>query len=232
MDVMSVDEAAQQLHVSPSRVRAQIAAGELPAERLGGRWLLDHADVSALAAEKEGRPVGGRMMAPRMVWGLIAVADGVEPALLSSVERSRLRARLRSHPNLSELARLAKKRASVHRLRVHPGVLSRVLSMPGAVPGGVSAGGHDLVQPDMVEIYLTEELLEKVSSDFAARPAPRSETNLIARVPNVDFWPLDDRAGRLAVAFDLWDAGDARSRRAAQGLYQAVLRSKRFEPRR
>jgi excisionase family DNA binding protein len=231
MNVMSVDEAAQRLHVSASRVRAQILGGDLPAQRLGSRWILDPSDVAALAASKDPQPVGGRMLSPRMAWGLIALADGLEPLRLSSAERSRLRARLRSHPKLSELARLARKRASVRRLRVHPGVLPRVLLIPGVVPAGVSAEGHDLVQPGMVEIYVPDKQFDKLVRDCAAKPASRSEANVIVRVPNVDFWPLGDHASRLAIAFDLWDAADARSRRAAERIYRAVLRSERFELR-
>lgn len=229
MNLMTADEAARQLKVSPARVRAQIASGDLPAQRLGGRWILDPSDVAALAAARGPHPVGGRLMSPRMIWGLIALGDGFEPLHLSRPERSRLRARLRSHPQLSELGRLAQKRASVHRFRVHPGVLPRVLSTRGAVAGGVSAEGHDLVQPGLVEIYLPKDAVDKVTREFAGRPASRSEANLIVRVPNVDFWPIHEHAGRLAVAFDLWDDVDGRSRRAAERLYQTVLRSKAFE---
>jgi hypothetical protein len=74
-------------------------------------------------------------------------------------------------------------------------------------------------------------LLDVLVSDFAARPASRSEANLVARVPSVESWPLSDKVGRLAVAFDLWEAGDARSRRAAERLYQSALRSQRFNHR-
>jgi hypothetical protein len=170
-------------------------------------------------------------MSPRMVWGLIALADGIEPSGLSSAERSRLRSRLKAHPKLGELARLARKRAAVHHFRVHPGVLPRVLAVPDVVPAGLSAQGHDLVHPDKVEIYLPENLLDVLVNEFAARPASRSEANLVAKVPSVSPWPMRREAGRLAVAFDLWEAGDVRSRRAAEKLYRSVLRSKRFNPR-
>jgi excisionase family DNA binding protein len=148
VDVLSVDEAAAKLSVSPKRVRARIASGDLPAHRFAGRWALDPSDVAA-AAHENGRHQGGRPMSPRMAWGLIALADGIDPIDLSSVERSRLRARLKSHPELAELAWLARKRAVVYRFRVHPGVLPRVLAIPGVIPAGLSAAGHDLVQPDM-----------------------------------------------------------------------------------
>ena len=103
-----------------------------------------------------------------------------------------------------------------------------VLSAPDAVAGGLSAGGHDVVQPGVVEVYLPTSGLDVLYSELRARPASRAEANVIARVPNTDFWPLGDRAGRLAVAFDLWDAADARSRRAAENLYRSVLESKQF----
>jgi excisionase family DNA binding protein len=40
---MTVADAAARLDVSPSRVRQRLRAGELPGERVGGRWHVDRA---------------------------------------------------------------------------------------------------------------------------------------------------------------------------------------------
>lgn len=54
-------EAAEQLGVSARRVRALIAAGDLPAQRVGSQWLLDEDAVRARAQapRRAGRPRGG-----------------------------------------------------------------------------------------------------------------------------------------------------------------------------
>jgi excisionase family DNA binding protein len=40
MTVLTVEQAAERLHVSPRAVRDYITKGKLPASRLGRRWLI------------------------------------------------------------------------------------------------------------------------------------------------------------------------------------------------
>ncbi|MEG1434327.1 MAG: helix-turn-helix domain-containing protein [Gordonibacter sp.] len=56
--MLSVSEGAQLLGVSPARVRALIAEGTLPAQKLGRAWTLRDEDVLQRAREKprSGRP--------------------------------------------------------------------------------------------------------------------------------------------------------------------------------
>ncbi|HVW30995.1 MAG TPA: helix-turn-helix domain-containing protein [Acidimicrobiia bacterium] len=223
---MGVDEAAAQLGLSQHRVRYLIHSGRLPARRVAGRWLVERADVERLA---EGRSPG-RPLSPRVAWGLIALLDRGDAPWLSAPERSRLRARMRAAPSLDQLARACRGRAHVHRLHVHPGALPRALAWPGAVPTGASAGGHDVVDARQGELYLPEADVVRLRKELRARPAGSDDANLVIRVPAGGLWPFPDgAAGPMAVALDLWDAGDSRSRRAAQRLYHRARAVANYE---
>lgn len=55
--MLSVAESARALGVSPQRIRAMIAAGTLPASKIGKAWALKEEDVMGRMAAK---PKGGR----------------------------------------------------------------------------------------------------------------------------------------------------------------------------
>lgn len=227
MDVMSVNEVAAKLAVSPDRVRALVNAGDLPAEKVAGRWLVDRA---ALAEFEDGRDGRRRAMSPRMAWALIGMVDRGAAEGVSRVDRARLRQRLRARPELRELAQLLRARADVRRLRVHPGGLDRVRVWPGGVASGLSGRGHDIVAADHVELYLPAEGVVSLREALGAVDVPAGDSNVIVRVPAVGEWPFPDgEAGELCVAVDLWDAGDSRSRREARRLYEQALSAGRFE---
>lgn len=227
---VGVDEASARLGLTAHRVRHLIRAGDLPAHRLAGRWVVDTADVDRLAENRS----PGRPLSPRMAWGLIRLLETGAAPELSAAERSRLRARLREAPPLDQLARICRVRSHVHRLHAHPGGLPRAVAFPGALRTGASASGHDVIDTQRIELYLPE-------ADFAdmrrvlrvGEAGEGSEANLIVRVPAVEPWPFaDEVVGPVTIALDLWEAGDSRSRRAAARLYRKALAHARFEARR
>lgn len=119
----------------------------------------------------------------------------------------------------------------MHGLHAHPGALPGALAWEGAVPTGVSAAGHDVVDARQVEIYLPAAALPRLQRGLRIRDAG-GDPNLIVRVPTIDEWPFPDgKAGPVTVALDLWEAGDARSRRAGDALFRRVLAEGRFELR-
>ena len=61
--MLSVGESARQLGVSPSRVRALIKEGRLPAAKNGREWMLREEDVlqRLMASPRAGRPCVGPM---------------------------------------------------------------------------------------------------------------------------------------------------------------------------
>lgn len=225
---VGVDAAAVQLGLTGHRVRELIRSGELPARRVAGRWLVETDRVARLSEDRS----PGRPLSPRMAWGLIRLLDRGEAPELSPPERSRLRARLRQGPEISQIARVSRGRAEPHPLHVHPAALGRALSWDGAVATGASAGGHDVVDLAQVEIYLPAAALPVMARSLRAVPG-KDDVNLLVRVPSLDAWPFPEgRAGPAAVALDLWEAGDSRSRRAAERLWRNSLAAQRFEPRR
>ena len=86
---VGLDEAAVRLGLTRQRVHQLVHAGDLPARRIAGRWVVDDADVDRLV---EGRSPG-RRFSPRVAWGLISLIESGEAPALSAPERSRLRNR-------------------------------------------------------------------------------------------------------------------------------------------
>jgi len=215
---LSVSEAAQLLGVSRQRVLVLIADGELPARRVGDRWVLDSADVETRHRDR----ASTRPMAPRVAWGLVALVEGREAPWLRQDQRSRLRRRLRQRPSLERIASWTRRRNKVLWLRGHPAALPRLLTVPGAVPTGASADETDLVDLRRVEIYLPEDQAPDVIAALALRQADRGTANAVVKIPQ-GLWPFDQGPGPLALALDLWEAGDERSRRSAHRIYGDIL---------
>ncbi|MFD9221500.1 helix-turn-helix domain-containing protein [Streptomyces sp. NPDC060064] len=214
----SVSEAAASLGVSRQRVLALIHDGDLPARLIGGRWVVLSADVDEWGQD---RPAG-RPMAGRVAWGLLDLLDDGRAPWLKASERSRLRARLRARPSIAQVGHWVRRRNEVLWLRGHPAALPRLLAFEGAVPAGASAPGQDIVDPGQVEVYLRQDAAARAMRKLALRQVPRREANAVVKVPQ-EVWPFDDGPGRAAVALDLWDASDERSRRTARRLYSSVL---------
>ena len=74
--MLSVGESARQLGVSPSRVRALIKEGRLPAAKNGREWMLREEDVlqRLMASPRAGRPCVGVADAPADSQGSAAAA--------------------------------------------------------------------------------------------------------------------------------------------------------------
>jgi excisionase family DNA binding protein len=219
MRTLTATDVATMLETSTSRVRELIAAGDLRARKLGGRWILARQDVDALALANRS---AGRPWSPRMAWGYIAMAEGTSLEHLTAPERSRLRSRVRAALPIDAVARLARRRAETHGFQLHSGLLRRALDWPGAVATGISATGHDLLHDKTAELYLRGDDLGQMIRTFKARPATPSP-NLVVHVPAIELWPFHDEAGPVTVALDLWAAGDARSRRAARTMFARAL---------
>lgn len=56
LDVLNTAEAAQELNVTPDRVRKMIRAQRLPARKLGRDWAIARTDLSAVTVRRPGRP--------------------------------------------------------------------------------------------------------------------------------------------------------------------------------
>jgi excisionase family DNA binding protein len=215
MSLLGVAEAAEELRVSPRRVRQMLADGVLAGERVGRAWVLEREQVRRAAGL---RPEVGRPWNPASAWAVLALADG-EEVNLSPVDRARARQRLAL--GLDQLVGRLAARCERRRFYAHPGVLDRLAD--SGVRAGISAAAHhaaDLVVGEGVEVYVRAGDLDRLIDRFRLDDqAPRPNT-LLRIVPD-DAWPFEPdqrHAGRPVVGVDLLESEDARSRRAGAEL--------------
>jgi excisionase family DNA binding protein len=218
--LLSVNEAAERLGVTPVAVRQQIKAGRLPAVKRGRSWWVDQRDVqrSARQPAKSGRP-----LSPRMAWAVILLASGEPRAAGSIAPRNPARTTdwLRSHP-LYEHASQLRHRAATEDLEAHPSELKRILERPDTLPSGISAGeAVGLIgTPSGVELYAPAARQPTLVEEHALNPAAGGPVR-IRWVPD-DLWVYlqpgkgsKSRAPRIAILLDLLESDDPRARREA-----------------
>ena len=225
---MAVADVARELGVTSRRVRSLIESGALPAEKVGGVYVLSERDVDAFA--RRYRPKHVRAMSPRIAWAAAALGDGVRPTWLRADELSRLRARLSSDeaPTGAWRAQLA---AAGPRARFRAGAaqVDALLENPHTVRTGASATnvvGDRLTGAPGADVWVT-------SADVVTELARRlgllrsSAGNVTISVPGADIDRIsaDGRnAFRLIVARDLLLEDDPRAHAAGEDLIIRVER--------
>jgi excisionase family DNA binding protein len=218
---LSVTEAAHELELDPSRVRALVASGGLRGYKIGGRWLVSWESV----AERQREPVpSGRPLSARNAWALLlAASDETEPDGLTPTARWRLRQAL-MHPGLLALRGRLDRRADVHRFWALLGELRPLLEQPGLVLTGSNAASRlrlELVAPDTVDAYVRGSDLDKLIMGHGLRPPSTAvQANVTLRAVPDDAWLLSERevAPIAAVALDLSYYTDSRSARVGHRL--------------
>lgn len=219
-DLLSIPEAAEELGLHPSRVRALAAQGTLPAIKIGNRWAVDRV---AVARRLQGEHGAGRPFEPRNAWAVLFLASGDQPDWLAPKELWRLRRALRLE-GLNALVPRLERRAERRIFRVHPGELTHLLDDPHLVRSGISAVGSydvDLLSGAEGDGYVRESHLGKFQRAHALEPAGIGDGNVLLRVVPSSAWHLDAHEGvapPAAVALDLLEAADARSQRAGARL--------------
>lgn len=215
----SVSEVAQQMEVSPERVRQLIASGSLPAARVGGRWVIEDGEAHR---RQEGRPWGEASS-----WGLVWLLLGRSAPWLSVKQRQRVRARLRQGVRL--YAGRLSSRAELRSFGGHPSVLRRLGVDVRVVAGGLSAASAveaDLVIADRGEFYARAGDVSALIADYALEPSPMGVGNVVLRSVS-EVWPFEmgERvAPAFVVALDLLESSDERTQRAGRLLFDRVLR--------
>jgi hypothetical protein len=139
----------------------------------------------------------------RNAWALVARLSGAEWPELSPWDRSRLKQRLAKRSLLS-LADELRDRAEPHLFRGDERVLERLRDDSDIVLSGVNAAaayGVDIRAPGVVEAYVDRDRLRDLVYRYALRPAE-----------------IADVAPVAAVALDLLESSDDRSRRAGREL--------------
>jgi len=226
--MIPVSDAARELGVDVSRVRALIAAGALDAEKLAGRWFVDPA---SLAERRRVGSAAGRPFAPRNAWALLLAASGEDlPATLDSVAKWRVRRSLATDGLQSLRARLVQ-RAELRRYWALAGELRALRKRDDFAHSGSSASGAyelGLVAPDALDAYVCAQSIAALERDHDLELAPGAEANVILRVVPDDAWILAGRrvAPVAAVALDLASYPDPRSGRAGEKLLKRLDRER------
>lgn len=233
-DLLTVAEAAARLGVSARRVRAMIDSGQLEARKLGGRWLVDPAAVDA---RQDAAAVAGRPLSVRSAWALLGGqalprGDSGRSAKGSSDRLLRWRTdrRLGRAPVgelLTGLAPRLWRRGRLHRLRAHPSDVSRILEEPDVVRSGVSAAAEyeaDILAPGVAELYVSARRLPELRQKYLLESS-RTPNVLLRAIEGSWPFPAGSRlAPPSAVALDLLEAEDERTRRAGRELLARLER--------
>jgi len=115
-------------------------------------------------------------------------------------------------------------RARVERFFAHPGVVGALKDADSVVPAGAHAERHRgqrLVPGRDADVYVAEADLPQLVREFALEPS--DQPNAIVRVLPDGLWPFIDRRMPLAaVAIDLSELPDARSRRIGRALIESL----------
>jgi excisionase family DNA binding protein len=233
MDLLSVRDAAQDLSVHESRVRAMLAAGQLEGDKLGGRWVVPRASVQEYRRLRA--PAGGRPLQPSNAWAVLALASGVAAPNIGAREARRL-AKLLARQGLCALAPRLRRRAAVHRYRAHPGVLRELAQEPPLHAAGISAAreaGLGLLAGDEVDAYVSNNELADVVREFALEEVGPSDPsgNVVLRAvePSVAASVFAGSAVPFAaVALDVAEQADRRSARIGSHALRQLDRERRW----
>jgi len=219
MDLMSVNQAAQALGVSPRRVRALIGSDRVPAVRLGRSWALDRSLLRSRPGRRAGRPISADN-----AWALLALLSGSEAPWADVFSRSRLKRRALNRVWVEKALQYSEARSAVHRWRVLPRDLPKLQDY-GLVRSGLSAQipGLDIVPlRNELDGYVSSKALAQMERRF--RPAKDSDNpNVVLRVPS-QSWILSQGpvAPPAIVAADLLGHADSRVARAGRKLLEKI----------
>jgi hypothetical protein len=219
-EFVDVQGAAQALGVVPARVRALIADGALPADKIGNSWLVHWGGV---VDRKRAPAMAGRPMSPRNAWALLLDASGEDlPADIDNHARWRIGKSL-AHHGLIELDSRLVRRARIHRMWGLPGELRALRSDDAVVLSGSSAAGPlalELAAPDAVDGYVPAGRFDALVREYGLEDSNSARANVVLRSVPDDAWCLSDRriAPAAAVALDLASYPDSRSSRVGSEL--------------
>jgi excisionase family DNA binding protein len=182
--MFSVSAAADRSGLSVQRLRALIASGQLPAERVGHQWAIDEADLA------RHEPRLGRPLSPRSCWALLDLADGDERHLEapSTSERARARRRLELLQGSGDAPRVLRSwlsaRARRHVYRASPHDIGDLRSDSRLLISGVSHPESGISGAALAEGYLVEADVGDLVRDYLLVEASNQQGNVVLHVPS------------------------------------------------
>ncbi|MGO9657805.1 MAG: hypothetical protein ACLQVK_11985 [Acidimicrobiales bacterium] len=216
---VGVKAVARQLGVTEARARQLIAAGDMPARQVSGRWLVP---VGAIPRSlRISRP-----MSERMAWAFINLVSGQPVTGVVPSERYRLlqkRDQLLGSGRPGVLLRSwLRRRADLLRLAAPAGDIAELLADPRLVPSGISDPRSAMSAGNGAEGYVRRSDLDALVRDYLM--AESAEGNVWLRTSDRSL--LSPVLLGLVIA-DLADHDGPRE----DGVVEALLRSVRTDPR-
>ena len=204
---ISVAEAAARRGVSPQRIRALIAAGQLRAERAGRDWVVDPVGLEVTDARVS------RPLSRRMAVALIGVAAGENPEGLDPSERARAHSRLERLRRSAEPAQLLRSwMANFEPRRLYACKdLEFLREDPRLRPAGISLPGSELNGAGLLEARVEPRDLDAVVSRHLLRESGPADSNVVLHIGD----PALDPDAWLLHAFYLAQYGDRSGREDA-----------------
>lgn len=226
-EFLSVPDAARELSVDASRVRALLATGQLDGTKVGGRWLVSE---SAIRERRSAARLPGRPLMPANAWGVLALASGAPAPWLHPDERRRLVRLIEARGLVALVPRLGT-RADQQRFYGHRGVLRDLAEDPELVGTGASAARRHrlhLVPGQEVDAYAPEQHLRSVVEKWALEERADG-ANVRLRVVPTSLWPFEEPfAPVAAVAVDLMELSDVRAKRIGRAAVEHLDRERRW----
>lgn len=219
---MSGREVAMHLGVSERRVRAMIADGQLPAERMMGRWAIPANAVAAYRSKAVGRP-----MAERSAWSVIRRLATGHDAMPSRL-RHRVDALVDDHAPSQRLRSWVSGRGEPVRVWAFQPALDELQDDERVVVSGDRIV-DDLEQSGQLRVYANAIDVDDLIADYGLRRVSGD------RVPNAILWAVSDleavprdpidkhAAAEVVTAIDLLDEGDPRAIGIAEGIIARAL---------
>lgn len=208
--LLSVADAASLLGRSQRRVRAMIADGIIPAQRVLGRWAVPADAVAGFAPRAGGRPLSQR--SAWVVLGQLASGTSAKPI------PGRLRARIHSLPDAPDPERTlwswTASRGERRWVWISPSSMDSLAGDARVLIGG-SGAVRDLEPAAVLSVYVGAGDVDGVVRDHGMQRARASHS-----VPNAVLWVVDDltavprspidgrRVAAPVAAVDLIDSGD------------------------
>lgn len=218
--VLTVAEVAALLDRTPQAVRDLIAAGALPARRIGRAFVVPRGEVERL--QRLPRPTG-RPWSPAAAWELLAVLSTPTDAVPSAgagggdgtrrrIALSPARRRQLCERDVGELAARLEVRAWRAPVAIAAGRWRQLLDDARVVPSG---GGLAVT----TDAYVAAAELSAVVERYGLRAGEGTGAGVLRVVPTgvpVDLMPRRPRAGEAAAAMDAVDDPD--TDRHSEGL--------------
>lgn len=210
---MRVSEFAKAKGISRGRAYSLVRSGVLPAHELDdGSIILDDAAMAW-------QPRKARPLSQRMAWLLLSALEGTWRGDVRDAERARVKGHIASLREAVDPAReLAAKvaaRAQLIEYSAHSADLPDLRSDARLHLSGVGAPTSRIVAEDVVEGYVSQDLLGVVANHYLLQEKPGGNVRL--RVS------AGQEPGKAAIAADLADWGRARELREANRIIHELL---------